>query len=242
VRRPPATPGVATFSWDDGPKEDPRLSAFLAERGVRATFYASTGPSGKHLCSNGDLQEIGEVHEFGIHGRTHRDFPTLTDEEIADEISWAVDHLAGYGPTAAIVAPPRGKTDARVARAITERGFVLRHATVVHDGALVDQEIRPTFQLYPHTRVAATKNVLRRRTMTLDLVALFLANGSFRGRAQAIIRRAARTRSPLHVWGHANEVDKHDLWAALDWIIGTVRGAGFEFHTNSEAYDLRTLT
>jgi peptidoglycan/xylan/chitin deacetylase (PgdA/CDA1 family) len=238
---PPNALKVATFSWDDGTTEDVRLAHFLAERKVPATFYASTGPSGRHECSTGDLREIADLHELGIHGRTHRDFPTLTDEEIGEEIGWGAEYLAGFGATAAIVAPPRGKTNDRVAGVVHSLGFTLRHATVVNDGAQRDREIRPTYQLFPHSRGAATKSALRRRTTAFDLMALFLIHGTFRARTRAVVERATRTRSVLHVWGHANELAEHDLWAALGWVVDTAREHGFTFLPNSEAYGVPLL-
>jgi peptidoglycan/xylan/chitin deacetylase (PgdA/CDA1 family) len=239
MNSPSDAPKIATFSWDDGTSDDARLAHFLAEREVPATFYASTGPSGRHECSTADLREIAGRHEFGIHGRTHRDFPTLTDEEIGEEIRWGAQYLAEVGATAAIVAPPRGKTDDRVAGVVHRNGFALRHATVVSDGEQRDREIRPTYQLFPHTRGAATKSALRRRTTAVDLMALFLINGTFRSRTRAIVNRAARTRSLLHVWGHANEVAGHGLWVELGWVVDTAREHGFTFLRNSDAYGVR---
>ncbi len=226
-----------TTSWDDGDPLDVRIADMLEEFGFVGTFYASTGPGGRRQINDEDLTRIGSKHELGVHGQTHTIFPELPRSKLADEIRWAVEEMARFGNVGHVVAPPRGKINAATRRFIGRLGFAVRTGALVGSKAVKGNSLEPTFQLYPHTWKTIIRNcVYRRRVPIATLIPALAGKGSPEYRFRQLLLAAARRQRYVHVWGHAADIERLNLWDPLRCLLRTAADLGLTPVSNSEAF------
>ena len=225
-----------TTSWDDGSPSDTRVADLLHSFGLLGTFYASTGPEGARSISDSDLRRIARDHELGNHGRTHTPFLSLSSTDIEDEVRWGDRELSRFGSPGKIVAPPKGKMDARVVRTLRELGYHVRSAPVLATRSRRATWFEPSLQFYPHTWSAITRNMARRRLLpAAPLLLTWARGGDFRQRTLDLVRVAAERLPCVHVWGHSWEIDQLDLWDALEDVFRLARALHIRPTTNTEA-------
>jgi peptidoglycan/xylan/chitin deacetylase (PgdA/CDA1 family) len=226
-----------TTSWDDGDPFDVKIADTLEEFGFVGTFYASTGPDGRRLINDRDLARIGRKHELGAHGKTHTVFPELPRSALADEIHWAVEELSRFGNVGDVVAPPRGKINAATRRFIGHLGFAVRTGAIVGSARVNGNSLEPSFQLYPHAWKTITRNCVYRRRLPVASLLLPLARkGSPEDRFRQMLLAAAEQQEYVHVWGHAAEIQRLNLWGALKYLLRTAADLGLIPVSNSEAF------
>jgi peptidoglycan/xylan/chitin deacetylase (PgdA/CDA1 family) len=226
-----------TLSFDDGVPLDRQVATLLSEYRVRATFYASTGPSGARSIGDDDLHWIGERHELGNHGKTHRLFTGLSASELEAEVSWGQAEMARFGPVAPVVAPPRGRISGSVVAVVRSLGFGIRTAPLLGTGTRRGDILDPSFLFFPHRTSALAREAVRRRR--LPMTALLLAWGGgrdYRVRTERLVRAAAQHTSCVHVWGHADEIERLDLWQELENVLALARELGMRPATNGEVF------
>jgi peptidoglycan/xylan/chitin deacetylase (PgdA/CDA1 family) len=227
---------IFTTSWDDGNPLDVRIAQMLEDFGLTGTFYASTGPEGRRLISDGDLARIGRSHELGVHGRTHEIFPVLSGHDLTHEIRWAAEELSRFGVVGSVAAPPRGKLDRPTARVLAHLGYSVRTGAIIGSPSSKRGVLEPTFHFYPHRWRTIVRNLGYRRRIPPP--ALLLAHGSrrdFRDRTRRMLLAGARDQRYVHVWGHAAEIERLDLWDALRELLGAAAGLGLTPVSNTEA-------
>jgi peptidoglycan-N-acetylglucosamine deacetylase len=230
-----------TTSWDDGHPLDIRIAAMLENFGFVGTFYASTGPDGRRLISDKDLARIGERHELGIHGRTHTIFPELPDVQLADEIEWAAAELSRFGSVGRVVAPPRGKIDAAKRHWLARLGYVVRTGAIVAGAGVVENVLEPTFQMYPHTWKTIIRNYAYRRRAPSPPLLLAIARADVpRDRFKDMLLAAGRRSPCVHVWGHAADLERLDLWGTLREVLRTAADLGLIPVSNGEGFSRLT--
>jgi peptidoglycan/xylan/chitin deacetylase (PgdA/CDA1 family) len=225
---------LLTTSWDDGTATDLALGRLLAERGIRATFYATTGPGGARALEDAGLAElVGLGHELGNHGRTHRPFTELTGRELLEEVRWGRAEMARFGCEAPVVAPPRGHVNGAVLSALRAEGLVVRPAPILGAGSA--RGLMPTAQVFPHRRGRTVTHLVRRgiRPSAPALVA-WCGHRDLFERLRALADLARRRGADLHFWGHSEEVERLDLWKPLDRLLGELLDQGFRPATNGE--------
>ena len=202
-----------TTSWDDGSALDVRLGGILEQFGLRATFYATTGPRGRREIGTEELAELATIHELGNHGRTHRPFTELSDEEIDQELSWGRDQLARFGEPVPVVAPPLGRIDGRVVHVVSSLGYAIRSAPVLSGRGSSARCLEPTFMLYPHTFRTVLRNGLRRRVVpALPLLRAWGFRKRFRERVKDMLTASVRTCDAIHIWGHSDDIQTIEAW------------------------------
>ncbi len=129
---------------DDGYLSHARhLAPLLRELGIPWTVFVLAGslggrnrwdsplvgPRERHLTGNEIAALAAEGVTIGSHGMTHRDFTRLDDETLAEELGRSRDVLRRIsGQPVDLVSYPRGRVDARVARAARRAGFRLGFA------------------------------------------------------------------------------------------------------------------
>lgn len=224
-----------TTSWDDGGTSDLALGRLLAGRGLRATFYATTGPGGHRAIGDGDLAGLVDLgHELGIHGRTHALFTELSSAALRSEIEWARAETARFGPEAIVAAPPLGRINAEVVRTLHAEGLAVRAAPIL-GGRAVAGDLIPTAQVYPHSRARTLSHLARRRILPSPAaLAAWSTHDDLWKRLRALARGAHAHGRDLHLWGHSEEIERLDLWDRLDSLLGDLISLGFVPATNGE--------
>jgi glycosyltransferase involved in cell wall biosynthesis/peptidoglycan/xylan/chitin deacetylase (PgdA/CDA1 family) len=226
---------VLTTSWDDGVPEDVEMARLLGRYGYLGTFYATTGPGGARTVSDDGIVEIVRLgHEYGNHGRSHRLFPTLTDEELLDEIVWGEAEIRRFAEPGVMVAPPGGAVTGAVVRVLNAQGLRVRTAPILgaqkgSPGALV-----PTAQVYPHSSVRTCQQLIRRRAVpAAPYLKAWASSRTVRGRLGRMVEAAGSAGLVLHLWGHSREIDGLGLWRDLEDLLEEARKRGLRATTNS---------
>ena len=226
-----------TLSFDDGDRGDLQVARLVADYGMRATFYASTGPSGSREIQDDALCWIGERFELGNHGRTHRLFTELPHSELVAEVAWAQTQMARFGPVAPLVAAPRGRISGTVVAALASLGYGVRTAPLLGTGARRGTILDPSFLFFPHGSSIVVRELVRRRKLPMTSLLVAWAGGrDYRRRTERLIRASAEHASSVHVWGHAAEVERLKLWGELESLLALARGLRLRPATNGEVY------
>ena len=113
----PARPVVLTF--DDGWASQWRAAQAMTARGMRGVFFVTTRQNGLDLAT---LASWG--HEIGGHTISHPDLTTLSDWQLAQELTASRQQLQAWsGQSVDILAYPYGAYDARVIAAAQAAGY-----------------------------------------------------------------------------------------------------------------------
>ena len=126
LARLPARPVLIAF--DDGDPSHCQVAApALAKRGMRGTFFITTGVVGTRSgLSWAELAELVRAgHSVGSHGVTHRSLCTLGARELEYELAQSRHALEqGLGAPVHFAAVPNGAYSRRVARACRRVGYL----------------------------------------------------------------------------------------------------------------------
>jgi peptidoglycan/xylan/chitin deacetylase (PgdA/CDA1 family) len=116
-----------TLAFDDGNASDlERALPALAREGVTARFFPLAGRIGvAGYLSAGDILALNAAGmQIGSHGLHHRDWRTLDDHELREELTVSRDTLAEIlGTEVTEAACPFGSYDRRVLRALRAAGY-----------------------------------------------------------------------------------------------------------------------
>ena len=110
------------LTFDDGTSDHAQVGRLLQQHGLTGTFFVVAGRIGAPGClSAAQIRDLAaQGHRIGSHTMTHRQLPTLSDAEIADEIRTSRAVLEDLsGQTVDWLAPPGGSLCPR-SRAIAE--------------------------------------------------------------------------------------------------------------------------
>jgi peptidoglycan/xylan/chitin deacetylase (PgdA/CDA1 family) len=226
-----------TMSFDDGLPGDLEVARLLSEYQMRATFYASTGPSGTRTIDDDALHWIGERHELGNHGKTHRLFTELSCSELVSEVRWGQQEMARFGQAAPLVAPPWGRVSRAVVAAVGSLGLGVRTAPLLGTGMRRGDLLDPSFLFFPHRTSVLAREALRRRKLPMTSLLLAWGGGrDYRVRTERLLRAAARHMPSVHVWGHADEIERLKLWDDLEHMLAVARAIGVRPATNGEVF------
>ncbi len=227
-----------TTSWDDGSSLDARLGNLLSDFGLRGTFYATTGPSGVRTIADDALARLADQHELGNHGRSHVPFTRLNDDEIRRELEWGARDLSRFGQASALVAPPKGKIDARVERLVASCGYVVRTAPILSSAKSTASRTEPTLMFCPQDWRLAARNIVRRRTLpALPLIRAWGFRKDLRGRTKDLISAAIKCVDVVHMWGHADTIERLDAWDIAHDVFEYVATLPIQPRTNGELYE-----
>jgi peptidoglycan/xylan/chitin deacetylase (PgdA/CDA1 family) len=133
--------GIASVTFDDGfaSTHEYAMPALLQE-GLSATVFVVAGtlgerdpsmdwvkdaPTPRRALSAGQILELRDAgFEIGSHSYTHRDLPSLTESEVAEDLRQSREVLEDLvGRSVTLLAYPRGRHDARVRKAAETAGY-----------------------------------------------------------------------------------------------------------------------
>jgi peptidoglycan/xylan/chitin deacetylase (PgdA/CDA1 family) len=132
VRNGSRTSTLVALTFDMGGRVDPAIDIMdlLIARNVKATIFM-TGAIIDNTNTDAGRQVLGLIgthrglFELGNHSYTHRDFRTLTDEQIAVELEGMEQAVATHSTLdpRPLFRPPYGTYDARVLAAVGASGY-----------------------------------------------------------------------------------------------------------------------
>jgi len=188
-----AEKSVLALTFDDGPSEwTPLILDLLAEHHARATFFVlGAGIAGRERTLK---RALGEGHELGLHGWSHRSLTRLSDAEIREEMletQKAIEHTTGVA--ARVWRPPYFKVNERVRRALAASDLVEAGCSIAPEdyhwpakrtAAFVIERLRPGAIVDLHDGRPSRSRSARERTATvaaLDLILREMRQRKLRG-------------------------------------------------------------
>ena len=208
-----------TFSYDDGVRQDIRLSQLFKKYSLKATFNINSGSLGSvgHITHYGfDVcfdkmkpEELRELYrredgfEVAVHGKYHRNFPELDknalDEEIGED-KRTLEELTGQNIVCA--AYPCGVYDESMSQKLPQYGIqACRTIKDTHSFAL------PENFLFWHPTCHDNDE------QVFELAERFLSDNS----GELML---------FYIWGHAFELDKddRDRWGNMEKLCKMLSG------------------
>ncbi len=227
---------IFTTSWDDGQKDDVRLAGLLEKYGATGTFYISP-PSAwnQNALSDAEIKQLSEHHEVGAHTMTHPKLTSLSLEEAKREIEESKEWVESRtGKPCTMFCYPYGDENAEVRGLVQKAGFTgSRGVQQFRFNAEPAFCIPTTLQVRPFPfRREITRwwhpfdPVGRLRYFFPDMCRLGLppkAALSWLHLATALFDKAMELEKSslvvFHLWGHSREIEKHDMWDALEKFL-----------------------
>jgi hypothetical protein len=236
---------IVTTSWDDGYPADRRVGEVLAKHRATGTFYVPTrNAEGRPVLERSDVAALAGAFEIGGHSRDHVVLTELPLAEAKTQVSVNKADLEQItGKRIRGFCYVRGRFNNGLADIVKEAGFdYARTVENFHTSAPKDRyRVPTTIQLYPHTKTAYLK-MLVRGALTMPRAGAcgqVLGAGDILSRIDALANRSQQEGGGyFHLWGHSWELEALDLWSTLDAVLARLAAIpGVEFLTNGEAVD-----
>lgn len=203
VKPAPVKPAFET-SWDDGSVLDLAIAYYLDEYGIKGTFYIVCDWVGKpgYLTWQQIKMLDRRGHMIGSHSMSHpADLKMLHDGQLFYEIQTSKDVIeAALGHKITSFCYPRGRADERVRQIVANAGYV--NARITGNPAVGDYQ--DTLQK------PGNWHAFQRQEYTAV---------NWENWGEHLVNNGAKY---LNLWGHADEVNKNNLWdglgRSLEWL------------------------
>lgn len=233
-------PRIVTTSWDDGNPHDLEIAELLRARGLPGTFYVPLrGLHGSAVLAGSDLRSLAsQGFEIGGHGVTHAELPGCQPRALEREVSASKQRLEDtLGASVAMFAYPRGRHNRKVIEAVKQAGYLGARTTrmLASDFDFDPYRMPTSVQVYPHTRIAYLKNLLRNSYFGRAWTYLVhpTRTRDWAGLAKAIFDSILTKGGIWHLYGHSWEIHQHGLWDALSDVLSYVtRRSGVLYLSN----------
>jgi peptidoglycan/xylan/chitin deacetylase (PgdA/CDA1 family) len=231
-----------TTSWDDGDRADLKLARMLRDRAISGSFYVPILPfSSRPALTHQDLRFLSsDGFEIGAHGVSHVRLAGLKKEQLIREVADCKCILEDIvGKEIGMFCYPQGRFDVDVVRALEDSGYLGARTVRMLSTSLDFRhfEMPTTVQLFPHSRSAYLRNILRAREVSsLQTCISHAANlGNWLRLAKRLFDSVFQQGGVWHLYGHSWEIDKLGLWQDLEELLDYVSNrAGVTYVTNSE--------
>jgi peptidoglycan/xylan/chitin deacetylase (PgdA/CDA1 family) len=225
---------IVTTSWDDGGKEDLRLSELLAKYGVRGTFYIPKSHQKAEPLREEEILAVAEEHEIGAHTLGHVDLTGIPTEQAQAEIAGSKAYLENIlGKGVRMFCYPYGRYNARTKEIVVSCGFAgARSLSYTKLRTVTDPyEIGVTL----HASDSSPRTTLRIwRAYGMPLRFLL----DWETRAKSLFQLALTEGGVWHLWGHSWEINRRRDWDKLERVLDCIsKRDGVQYATNSEAVD-----
>lgn len=205
-----------TFSYDDGVRQDIKLIEIFKKYGMKATFNLNSGSLGHigrinhcgfDVCFDkvrtDEVKDVYAGFEIASHGVCHKNFPTLSDDELCDEVvrdAEALEKLSGQKITGA--AYPCGVYDEKIPDRLRKIG--INYCRTIKD---------------THSFVFPSDFNLWHPTCHDNDEAVF-------DLAEKFINSETDNDCVFYIWGHSFELDKNDRnrWYNIEKLCEKLAG------------------
>jgi peptidoglycan/xylan/chitin deacetylase (PgdA/CDA1 family) len=233
---------VVTTSWDDDAVSGMRVAELLGEKGMRGTFYVPTGEldRGSRFTAANLRTLSANGFEVGAHTISHRVLTELNAAELANEVGGCKPVLEQMlGREVVMFCYPRGRFNAEVLHEVRRAGYGGGRTTrmLCSDAVFPPFEMPTTVQAYPHTRSNYLRNMARLGGVSalVQSAADMVSFESWIQLGKKLFDQALRDGGVWHLYGHAWELEKLNLWAQLEEVLNYVSGRdGVAYLTNAQ--------
>lgn len=133
------TPDGCALTFDDGPHPEytPKILDVLAREKVHGTFFVVGEAAAREPALLRRI--VREGHALGSHTLTHREFPTLSLQELQKELDGCRELIENHcGVRTNLVRPPRGRINLRSLMHVARSGYRLVHWSKTYSDYLRD--------------------------------------------------------------------------------------------------------
>jgi peptidoglycan/xylan/chitin deacetylase (PgdA/CDA1 family) len=233
---------VVTTSWDDDAVSGMRVAELLGEKGMRGTFYVPTGEldRGSHFTAANLRTLSANGFEIGAHTISHRVLTELNAAELVNEVCGCKPVLEQMlGREVVMFCYPRGRFNAEVLREVRRAGYGGGRTTrmLCSDEVFPPFEMPTTVQAYPHARSNYLRNIARLGGVSalVQSAAEMVSFESWIQLGKKLFDKVLRDGGVWHLYGHAWELEKLNLWAQLEEVLNYVSGRdGVAYLTNAQ--------
>ena len=205
---------IVTFSYDDGPANDPRLVALLNKYGMKGSFHLN---GKKYLAlDEAGLKKIADTyagHEISCHTLNHG-WPTLMPDisvinEILDDRR-ILEKIAGYPVIG--MSYPFGDYDAKRIDILKTCGIVYSRTVRSTGGFGFPEDFMAWHPTCHH-------------------------NGAL-GLCENFLDDERKRKFLFYIWGHSYEFDTEEKWEYMEKVVSTLAGKDYIWYaTNIEIYN-----
>ncbi len=220
---------VFTSSWDDGFPSDLRVADLLCRYDLEGTFFTPiSNASGRPVLGSFEIAALAKGFEIGGHTLNHVYLRQhLRRDEIASEIlrgkatleDWIGEHVDGF-------CYPGGVYDSRVIEEVRAAGFKYGRTVenLVLDLGSNKWLVPTTVQFFPHPPSVYLRNFVRYPGIEkITLCGRSLITGGGMQFFFWLLNQVALKGGVFHLWGHSWELDRYDLWGALEAFLKEVK-------------------
>lgn len=241
---------IVTTSWDDGHHQNLKIAHLLDRYKIKGTFYIA----GNYLNeeSRKEIIKVAENYEVGAHTFSHVDLTKLNKEQCVDEIKKGKEVLEQVvNKEIKMFAYPFGFFNEEIKSCIKKNGFL--GARTVENFKLDKPqdffEMGTTLQVYPFplrkrdaTHLHGPKVVLqpffRNFSKIIKCKLPVISFFSWNYLARNLFKYSLKKDGIFHLWGHAAELEKYDMWQELeDFLKFMSKREGIKYLTNGEVLE-----
>lgn len=223
---------IITTSWDDGCKEDLKLSKLLCKYGLKGTFYISPFMCArKKNLTNDEIKKLDELHEVGAHTLSHIDLTSVSLNEAKKEIEGSKVYLEQLlKHSVDMFCYPWGHYNEKIKIFIRSIGFL--GARTIDEGSVNF----PSDHFEWRTSVYASNSspsITLRTWLKLKMPIVFLLDWEVR--AKLIFDYFLKRGEIYHLWGHSWEIEKRNYWDKIENVFAYIsRRNDVQYETNGE--------
>ena len=217
-----------SLSIDDGHPLDMKLAALLDKHGLAATFYIpGRNQEGLPVMNAEQIRELASRFEMGSHTLEHRFLTELSPEQSYRQIvdgKRALEDLLGQSVQGFCY--PGGKFHTLHCKQVKAAGFLYARTTqnLRLDIGTRAFELPTTLQFYPHTSKVLLRNYLsqgnwHKRWLPLSVV---LSTPDWLARLYLLFNHVCAQDGMFHLWCHTIDIERLELWNALDNFLACV--------------------
>lgn len=246
---------IITTSWDDGSPSDKKLVGLLEKYSIKGTFYISKkfeyrpkrGNAKIVRASDEELKKIYRDFEVGAHSLTHKYFNNLNDWQIKEEVDGSKEYLENlFSREVKVFCYPGGRYDKISIEEVKKAGFIGARTTDIFKFDVGDPFLMPTtINCYPFPfgkGSARTKmrSFLKNTRLVINSNLPFKSFLNWQNLAKTLFDKAEEEKGVFHLWGHSWEIDKNNMWKALENALKYISGRKDALYlTNSETLEQR---